>query len=298
MMVDLGKKPVILAVDDASDTLGMLSAVLESADMTALVASDAESAISLMSRITPDLILMDASMPRMDGFEATRAIKSRETLAHIPVVFMTGLSEPENVVKGFEAGGVDYITKPIVPQVMLARVRAHLANARLAQSARRALDASGPPLMAVNREGHVQWVTPEGLKLLDETTDEWRNRLAPVLAAIIQGKKDNVRLKQTREGMVFASFIGDSQPGEFLIRLKDANAPSEAAILKRVFTLTDREAEVLGWLAKGKSDRDIATILDCSPRTVAKHLEQIYSKLQVENRTAAAMQAVHVLSKT
>lgn len=298
MMVDLGKKPVILAVDDASDTLGMLSAVLESADMTALVASDAESAISLMSRITPDLILMDASMPRMDGFEATRAIKSRETLAHIPVVFMTGLSEPENVVKGFEAGGVDYITKPIVPQVMLARVRAHLANARLAQSARRALDASGPPLMAVNREGHVQWVTPEGLKLLDETTDEWRNRLAPVLAAIIQGKKDNVRLKQTREGTVFASFIGDSQPGEFLIRLKDANAPSEAAILKRVFTLTDREAEVLGWLAKGKSDRDIATILDCSPRTVAKHLEQIYSKLQVENRTAAAMQAVHVLSKT
>ena len=298
MMVDLGKKPVILAVDDASDTLGMLSAVLESADMTALVASDAESAISLMSRITPDLILMDASMPRMDGFEATRAIKSRETLAHIPVVFMTGLSEPENVVKGFEAGGVDYITKPIVPQVMLARVRAHLANARLAQSARRALDASGPPLMAVNREGHVQWVTPEGLKLLDETTDEWRNRLAPVLAAIIQGKKDNVRLKQTREGTVFASFIGDSQPGEFLIRLKDANAPSEAAILKKVFTLTDREAEVLGWLAKGKSDRDIATILDCSPRTVAKHLEQIYSKLQVENRTAAAMQAVHVLSKT
>ena len=249
MMVDLGKKPVILAVDDASDTLGMLSAVLESADMTALVASDAESAISLMSRITPDLILMDASMPRMDGFEATRAIKSRETLAHIPVVFMTGLSEPENVVKGFEAGGVDYITKPIVPQVMLARVRAHLANARLAQSARRALDASGPPLMAVNREGHVQWVTPEGLKLLDETTDEWRNRLAPVLAAIIQGKKDNVRLKQTREGTVFASFIGDSQPGEFLIRLKDANAPTK----EKVCVLL-REARAIPRIGKGIED--------------------------------------------
>jgi DNA-binding NarL/FixJ family response regulator len=298
MTPELGKKPVILAVDDASDTLGMLSALLERAEMTALVAADAESAISLLSHITPDLILMDATMPRMDGFEATRAIKSREAFAHIPVVFMTGLSEPENVVRGFEAGGVDYITKPIVPEIMLARVRAHLANARLAQSARRALDASGPPLMAVNRDGHVQWVTPEGLRLLDETTDEWRNRLAPVLATIIQGKKDNVRLKQTREGTVFASFIGDSQPGEFLIRLKDANAPSEAAILKKVFALTDREAEVLGWLAKGKSDRDIATILDCSPRTVAKHLEQIYSKLQVENRTAAAMQAVHVLSKT
>jgi DNA-binding NarL/FixJ family response regulator len=297
MTPEPGKKPVILAVDDASDTLGMLSALLEGADMTALVAADAESAIGLLSHITPDLILMDATMPRMDGFEATRAIKSREAFAHIPVVFMTGLAEPENVVRGFEAGGVDYITKPIVPEVVLARVRAHLASARLAQSARRALDASGPPLMAVNGEGHVQWVTPQGLKLLDETTDEWRNRLAPALAAIIQGKKDNVRLKQTRDGTVFASFIGDSQPGEFLIRLKDANAPSEAAILKKMFTLTDREAEVLGWLAKGKSDRDIATILDCSPRTVAKHLEQIYFKLRVENRTAAAMQAIHALSK-
>src|ERR1700754_1718143 len=195
MTPEIAKTPVILAVADSSDTLGMLSALLEGADMTALVAADAESAISLLSHITPDLILMDATMPRMDGFEATRAIKSREAFAHIPVVFMTGLSEPENVVKGFEAGGVDYITKPIVPEIMLARVRAHLANARLAQSARRALDASGPPLMAVNREGHVQWVTPEGLKLLDETTDEWRNRLAPVLAKIIQEKRDNVELK-------------------------------------------------------------------------------------------------------
>lgn len=297
MMAELDKKPVILAVDDASDTLGMLSAVLEGADMTALVASDAEGAFSLLSHITPDLILMDAIMPRMDGFEATRTIKARENFAHIPVVFMTGLSEPENVVKGFEAGGVDYITKPIVPEVMLARVRAHLANSRLAQSARRALDVSGPPLMAVNAEGQVQWVTPEGLRLIDETMDEWRGRLAPVLAAIIQGKSDNVPLKETKAGMIFASFIGGSQPGEFLIKLKDANAPSEAAILKKVFALTDREAEVLGWLGKGKSDRDIAAILDCSPRTVAKHLEQIYSKLQVENRTAAAMRAIHALSK-
>ncbi|HEU0160920.1 MAG TPA: helix-turn-helix transcriptional regulator, partial [Rhizomicrobium sp.] len=68
------------------------------------------------------------------------------------------------------------------------------------------------------------------------------------------------------------------------------------AVLKKSFALTDREAEVLGWLSKGKSNRDIAVILDCSPRTVNKHLEQIYSKLQVENRTAAAMRAIHVLS--
>lgn len=296
MMSEL--KPVILAVDDASDTLGMLSGVLEGAGMTTLVAADAESALALLDHATPDLILMDAIMPRMDGFEATRAIKAREAWSHIPVVFMTGLSEPENVVKGFEAGGVDYITKPIVPEVMLARVRAHLANARLSQSARRALDVSGSPVMAVNGDGQVQWVTPEGVKMLDDAGEDWRIRLAPVLAGIIQGRSGNVALAQTDSGAVFASFIGEGQNGEFLIRLKDADAPSEAALLKKAFALTEREAEVLGWLAKGKSDRDIAAILDCSPRTVNKHLGQIYAKLQVENRTAAAMRTIHVLSKS
>ncbi|RZL05469.1 MAG: response regulator [Rubrivivax sp.] len=164
-MIETPRKPVILAVDDASDTLGMLSAVLEGADMTTLVANDGESALSLLSHIVPDLILMDAVMPRMDGFETTRAIKARENFTHIPIIFMTGLAEPENVVRGFDAGGVDYITKPIVPEVMLARVRTHLANARLTQSARRALDVSGTSLMAVNGGGQVLWVTPRGLPL-------------------------------------------------------------------------------------------------------------------------------------
>ncbi|HKX35461.1 MAG TPA: response regulator [Rhizorhapis sp.] len=291
------KKPIILAVDDAPDTLGMLSAMLEAASMTTLVAADGDSALSLLSHVVPDLILMDAIMPRMDGFELTRTIKARAAFAHIPVIFMTGLAEPENVVKGFEAGGVDYITKPIVPEVVLARVKAHLATARLAQSARRALDVSGAPLMAANAAGAVLWITPEGLKLLNEAVDDWRTRLAPVLADIIAGKGDHIALKDIGGGAIFASLVGESQPGEYLLRLKDANAPSETTILKKFFSLTEREAEVLGWLAKGKSNRDVAAILGCSPRTVNKHLEQIYSKLQVENRTAAAMRAIHVLTE-
>jgi DNA-binding NarL/FixJ family response regulator len=247
----------------------------------------------------PDLILMDAVMPRMDGFEVTRAIKRDEKFAHIPVIFMTGLSDTDNVIRGFDAGGADYITKPIVPEEMLARVRVHLTHARLAQSARRALDISGRPLMAATAQGAVLWVTPEGLKRLGESKGgtNWRSAIAPILVDVIANKRDNAALLETDQGTLFASLIGEAQTGEYLLRMKDANSGSESAILKKVLSLTDREAEILVWIARGKSNRDIATIVACSPRTVNKHLEQIFHKMQVENRTAAAMQAIQVLSE-
>src|SRR6202012_1998442 len=117
MPPDGPKKPVILAVDDAPDTLGMLSAVLEKAGMTTLVAADGAGALALIRRLMPALILMDAVMPRMDGFETAKAIKEDKNFVHIPIILMTGLSDTENVIKGFDAGGVDYITKPIIPEV-------------------------------------------------------------------------------------------------------------------------------------------------------------------------------------
>jgi DNA-binding NarL/FixJ family response regulator len=291
-MPDAPKRPIILVVDDATDTLGMMSAILEKAGMTALVAQDGRSALALLEHAVPDLILMDALMPRMDGFEAVRALKRDQRFAHIPVIFLTGLSEPENMVKGLELGSVDYITKPIVPEVMLARVRTHLGNSRLANSARRALDVSGTPLLAVNAHGQLLWMTPQALQRLDG--GDWRTTLAPLLAEVVAGRLGDAPLTH---GGLFVSFIGESQPGEYLLRLKEAGAPSESALLKQVFALTDREAEVLVWIAKGKSNKDVAEILGCSPRTINKHLEQIYQKLDVENRTSAAMRAIQVVSE-
>jgi DNA-binding response OmpR family regulator len=78
----------------------------------------------------------------------------------VPVIFMTGLTDTHDIVKGLEAGGVDYVTKPIVPDELLARIRVHLANARLAHSARAALDVSGRYLLATAMSGGVLWCTP------------------------------------------------------------------------------------------------------------------------------------------
>ncbi len=103
---------IILVVDDSPNTLRMLTDAIEGAGMTVLVALDGEQALSLIERITPDVILMDAVMPGIDGFEICRRFKRHSELSHVPVIFMTGLSETEDVIKGLDAGGVDQRTRP------------------------------------------------------------------------------------------------------------------------------------------------------------------------------------------
>jgi DNA-binding CsgD family transcriptional regulator len=92
--------------------------------------------------------------------------------------------------------------------------------------------------------------------------------------------------------LIYITQIG---PDEYLLRLVEGEVGDDQTLLKRKLTVTDREAEVLLWIARGKSNRDIAEILDLSPRTVNKHLEQIYAKLGVENRASAAALAVRTI---
>ena len=159
-------RDIVLVVDDSPETLRMLTDAIEEAGMTVLVAREGEHALSIVERMTPDVILMDALMPGADGFETCRRLKQKKALAHVPIIFMTGLTDTERIIEGFEAGGVDYVTKPIVPGELLARLRVHLANARIAHSARAALDAFGRFLLATNHAGKVMWCTPQAARLL------------------------------------------------------------------------------------------------------------------------------------
>ncbi len=136
MITETKKRDVALVVDDSPETLRLLTDALDGAGMTVMVAMDGAAAMRIVDQITPDIILLDAVMPGMDGFETCRRLKRDAGLSNVPVIFMTGLAETEHIVSGLEAGGVDYVTKPIVIEEMLARIRVHLANARLTQSAR------------------------------------------------------------------------------------------------------------------------------------------------------------------
>jgi CheY-like chemotaxis protein len=151
-------RDIVLVVDDSPETLRMLTDAIEDAGMTVLVAREGEYALSIIERVLPDIILMDALMPGTDGFETCRRLKQNKALAHVPVIFMTGLSDTEHIIQGLEAGGVDYVTKPLVPGELLARIRVHLANARISHSARTALDAFGRFLLAASGTGESSGV--------------------------------------------------------------------------------------------------------------------------------------------
>ena len=148
-------RDIVLVVDDNPDTLGFLTETLEGQGAMVLVATGGEQALTIVERITPDVVLMDAVMPGIDGFETCRRLKRLAATADVPILFMTGLSETEHIVMGLEAGGVDYVTKPIVLDELTARIRVHLANARRERSARLALDTAGRFLLATDRAGGV-----------------------------------------------------------------------------------------------------------------------------------------------
>lgn len=116
----------ILVVDDTPENLGVIVDQLEEQGFRVAVAQDGEEAIRRAQRILPDLILLDVMLPGIDGFETCRRLKADELTRDTPVVFMTALTDSADKIKGFVAGGVDYVTKPFEAQEVLARVKTHL----------------------------------------------------------------------------------------------------------------------------------------------------------------------------
>ncbi|MEO8316618.1 MAG: response regulator transcription factor [Pseudomonadota bacterium] len=297
-------RDTVLVVDDTPESLGFLTDMLDGAGYTVLIATDGESALRLVDQITPDLVLMDAVMPGLDGFEACRRLKQKAQMAHLPVIFMTGLSETEHVVQGLAAGGVDYVTKPIVVEELLARMRVHLNNSRVAQGPNAALDASGRFLMATDLQGRVKWCTPKARELLGELSPADPTQVPALpegairqLLALRHESGSAQCLLKLGHLQLECAMLSPIGPDELLFRLSECRTTDDQSILQQQLGVTGREAEVLLWLSRGKSNREIGQILGISPRTVNKHLEQIFVKLGVENRASAAARAVRLLTQ-
>jgi DNA-binding CsgD family transcriptional regulator len=180
-------------------------------------------------------------------------------------------------------------------------------NAREMRQARTALDAFGQATVAVRaRDGKLVWQTPLARKLLGEWFDvqgeETPPRLLDWLAAARRARGERREasplLAADGEKRLLGSFhdqSDDDGDGEWLVVLREEDDASAVETLMSAFGLTAREAEVLQWVIRGKTNRDIGDILGTSPRTVHKHLEHVFEKLGVETRTAAAGMAMQRL---
>lgn len=308
-LVDRGQADVVLIVDDVPENLAVLHDALDESGYTVLVATSGEAALQQVAQWLPDVILLDAVMPGLDGFEVARRLKAEPRSAGVPIVFMTGLTETEHVVAAFSAGGADYVTKPIRPREVLARIGAHLQTARVQRQARNALDAFGHATMAVReQDGRAVWQTALARTLMADYFSETGlppgDRLPPEVMAWLHREALRRRAGAQPAGLTVArgarrlSFVlhavdpdalGD---GQWLIVMREANDAAIVDGLAHAFRLTAREAEALYWVVKGKTNRDIGDILGTSPRTVHKHLEHVFEKLGVETRTAAAAMAM------
>lgn len=311
----------VLMVDDVPDNLSLLHDALDEQGYTVLAATSGEAALARATQGQPDIVLLDAMMPGMDGFEVARRLKANPATAHIPIIFMTGLTETEHLVAALQAGGVDYVTKPLDPRAVLARMQVHLQGARQARQTRQALDAFGYASIAVRASsGRLLWQTPLARELLQLYYGTLAPQTpAPVLAWLRRCLQDmqDARLPLAPAALPHAAepprltaelgsrrlsfrihhcISGEDAPGvlgeDWLIVMREV---SDAAVIRSLglaFSLTAREAEVLYWVIKGKINRDIGDILGASPATVKKHLERIHAKLGVETRTAAAAMAL------
>ncbi|WP_420465331.1 response regulator [Panacagrimonas sp.] len=283
---------VVMIVDDVPANLAMLHDALEQAGYRVRVATSGVRALESVQLEPPDLILLDAVMPGLDGFETCRRLKSDLVTRHIPVLFMTGLTDSDDVVRGFECGGADYVTKPVRTQEVLARIGAHLSNARVMAEAQQAADAAGDAIVAVDVDCRVRWATPLARRWLGDVLDADARLPAALRQWLGRNLDSSFNWPGVDRRLVF-SRLGAARGGDRRLLIQSQVHVPEPAALMRALKLTQREAEVLHWVALGKTNTEVGAVLEMSPRTVNKHLEHIFQKLSVETRTAATTVAIN-----
>lgn len=298
-------KAAILVVDDAPDALALLHDNLVETGYDVLVATNGESALNICNQINIDLVLLDAIMPGMNGFEVCSRLKQGINTRHIPVIFMTGLTESEHVVAGFNAGGIDYVTKPLNSKEVLARVEAHIGNARMMTQTQKALDTFGQAAIALlPNTTKVIWQTPFSKQLLANYFDKHSltgefdlSVLGTWISALAKSEKNRLQdFNYVNEyGRLVFSAADISSEEQWLILIHEESETAQLEALQLTFNLTKRESEVLYWASLGKTDKLIGEILGTSSRTVNKHMQHVFVKLDVETRTAAATLAISKL---
>lgn len=305
-------EPVVMIIDDTPDNLALLSDTLSEAGYRVLVATDGLSALEQINFLRPDIILLDVMMPGVDGFETCKQLKANPLTAAIPVLFMTALGELENLLRGFSEGAVDYLVKPIRPPEVLARVESHLKQAFNFQRAEMALNNSPFAVMTVTKEGRISWLPESGKNWLadyaqrtgasnpPQISDELPVALTSWLQCLPRSGDydESTNFEANHQGVHFSiKWAVCQHTGEYLLLMEKHSKEWDLDSLRHSLSLTFREAEILMWISRGKTNKEMGLILGTSPRTINKHLEHIFEKLGVVTRAAAVSMALQTTGK-
>jgi DNA-binding response OmpR family regulator len=217
-----------------------------------VVALSGEVALERLEMVLVVAVLLDAVMPGLSGFETCKRIKANPAFSHVPVIFMTGLSETDALVSGFDSGGVDYVVKPVKAEEVLARLQVHIRNARVARLAREAVDVAGFGVVLIDSGGRIAWHSPRARLWLKEDLSTLD------LSALLQTGSERLTFAGYPELSV--RNLGKVGLGETMLLLAQATITGGDSARLQQAALTQRESEVLSWLAKGKTNRDIAEI--------------------------------------
>ena len=311
-------RQTILIVDDVPANLGVLLDFLDTAGYEVLVAESGEGALSQLAYAHPDIILLDVTMPGIDGYETCRRLKVDERWRDTPVLFLTALNETADKVRGFEVGAVDFISKPLHPEEVLARVRAHLQirslqqdleekNALLEKAVALRIEAENQLQQSLDRavlivceRNQIQFCTRLARRLLERYFPDAQAGAVlpdPLVAWSTNGSAKEPWTRDLAETRLEVRIFAESRPGAcFMLLLEERAVAGGSPASLLCLGLTNREAEVLFWIAHGKTSPEIAIILDAALNTVKKHVQNILLKLGVESRLAAALQATEILN--
>ena len=216
----------ILAVDDTPASLRLLTELLTQHDYHVRPASNGALALKSVAAKIPDLILLDVNMPGMDGYEVCRHLKAYEKSSHIPVIFISAFGDTRQKVTGFEAGGIDYITKPFEAEEVLARVRTHLRLRQAEEALRNAQNTL--ELRVQERTAELQ----ASNQALRESEEKARRAFEEIEGLKSQLELHNSYLQEeVVEAKAFGELVGQSQALRHIVSQIDLVAPTEASVL-------------------------------------------------------------------
>lgn len=307
----------ILIVDDEPDNLALLATWLREEGHRVFAAESGERALANLTTSAPEIVLLDVMMPGMDGLETCRRLKAHADFGHVPVLFLSAISETETKVKGFASGAVDYVTKPLQRAEVAARVRTHLqiralqlalenrneeldrAVQQLTQAERGLERALRQPVLIVDRAGTVQFCTAAAEQTLTRTLGaDFVRTLPPEAQAWCRDaarRGTPLEVAGQRGRRIAFTFVPDAAIPDRALLVVDEKSPPASPERLQVLGLTPREAEILFWIAQGKTSPEIAIILSTAPATVQRHVANFLPKLGVDTRLAAALRAMEIL---